>query len=219
MVTRARRGSLDSPCARSLSRRRRGAQLLGWLLGVALSLPALRAAIAEPSLTVDEAYQRLGIRRAAVPTSDPALGPEDAQSLETLFRLTDEAVALNVSAGSWLRSRGREGLHADAYRERSAEVQARLAALRTPDRLRAPRQLIGEALRLQQEFVAEWAKALASGRPFDSQLTSEYGYHEGLHRSHRKLLQAFGELRALFPDASEETRRIFRDRLRALDFL
>lgn len=211
-MTRARAASPES--GRAPPRRR------GWLLlATALALPVPRTAFADPALTVDDAYERLGIERAEVPMSDPALGVEDARTLEALLRLADEGVALNVSTGAWLRSQGREGLHPAAHAERSGRLQAQLAAIPAPERLLAVRQLLGEVLHLQEEFVTEWADALAAGKPFDSQLTSENGYHEGLHRSHRKLLQAFGELRALYPDAREETQQVFRHRLRALDFL
>ena len=190
--------------------------MCGLALGVALAASPI---VAEPAPTIDAAFRELGVERTSVPAGDPAIGPEDARALDAIFRVTDEAVPLNLSVGAWLRSNGGAGLYPATYRERSAEVRVRLAALPLPERLLGVRQLLGEALQLEDSFVGDWAEAIAAGQPFDSQLTSEYGYHEALHSAHRKLLQAFGELRALYPGATEESQQVFREHLRALDFL
>ena len=65
--------------------------------------------------------------------------------------------------------------------------------------------------------MSDWYTALEAGEPFESQLTDEYAYHEGLHRSHRLILKAFAELRALFPDVGEAGQMAFLDHLRAMD--
>ena len=178
-----------------------------------------RHTLAEPALTIEEAFRALGVARSALPAGDLTIRPDDVRSLDAIFRVTDEVAPLNVSVSAWLRSNGSRGLHAGTYRERSAEVRRRLDALRLPDHLVPVRELLAEALQLQDGFVSEWADAIAAGRRFESQLTSENGYHEGLHRAHRKLVQAFGELRALYPGAAEESQQVFRDHLRAMDFL
>ena len=178
-----------------------------------------RHAFAEPALSTEEAFRALGVARSALPAGDLAIGPDEVRSLDAIFRVTDEVAPLNVSVSAWLRSNGRKGLHVATYRERRADVRRRLDALTLPERLVAVRQLLAEALQLQDGFVSEWAVAIAAGQSFESQLTSENGYHEGLHRAHRKLVQAFGELRALYPGAAEESQQVFRDHLRAMDFL
>ena len=51
------------------------------------------------------------------------------------------------------------------------------------------------------------------------QISDEFGYHEGLHRSHRRLLQAYSELLGLYEKEGEWNRRSFYDHLCALDLL
>ncbi len=183
-------------------------------------LLALPAAAGDLRSSADDAYAARGLRRTAFdPRAARDLEPRESRFLEELFRLTDEAVLLDADVGRWFSTEGARGLHAASYLERMDALRARLAELETPQRVVSVRTLVAEALRLQRDFVADWHEALEAGRPFESQLTHEFAYHEGLHRSHRKLLQAFAELHALFPEAGEATHAAFHDHLCALDLL
>lgn len=191
--------------------------LLSVLVGAAL--PAAGPALAADLLgSVADAY---ALRRLPRTPFDPRaaghLAPEEARFLEDLFALTDEAVLLNTDVGRWFGSGGTKGLHAAVYLERIDALRARVAGLETPARVESVRRLVSESLGLQRDFLAEWHAALAAGQPFASQLTDEFAYHEGLHRSQRLLLKAFAELHALFPDAGETAHRAFHDHLRAVD--
>jgi hypothetical protein len=146
------------------------------------------------------------------------LQPSEARFLEGLFTLTDEAVLLNTDAGRWFSTDRAQGLHAADYLERMDALRARLDGLEAPDRIASVKRFVAESLTLQRDFVAEWYQALEQGRDFDSQLTDEFAYHEGLHRSQRVLLKAFSELRGLFPDAGEAAHAAFHDHLRAVSF-
>jgi hypothetical protein len=181
-------------------------------LAAALLLQAVPAAAADLLRDVDEAYARRGLER-------PAIDPRDFESaegrfLERLFSLTDEAVLLNMEALRWFASDGEKGLHPSAYLERFDPLRTRLGELETPERLSSVQQLLSECLGLQRGFVADWADALSEGRRFESQLTDEYAYHEGLHRSQRLTLKAYAELRALFPEAGDAAHAAFRTHLR-----
>lgn len=181
-------------------------------------LMALPAGAADPIGSVEDGYAVRQLRRTPFdPRAALHLAPDESRFLEDFFALTDEAVLLNTNAGRWFFTRGAEGLHAVSYLERLDALRARLAGLETPERVSSVRNLVAEALALQRGFVAEWHEALEAGRPFESQLTDEYAYHEGLHRSHRMVLKAFAELHALFPDAGEASHRAFHDHLRAMD--
>ncbi|MEN8160640.1 MAG: hypothetical protein ABFS41_11275 [Myxococcota bacterium] len=164
---------------------------------------------------VDEAYARRGVERPVLDTR--SLDPAEGRFLEELFSLTDEAVLLNTEAMRWFVSGGERGLHPAVHLERIDGVRERLGALETPERVASVKALLVECLGLQRGFVADWSEALAEGRPFESQLTHEYAYHEGLHRSQRQLLKAYAELRALFPDAGAAAHAAFRTHLRAVN--
>lgn len=193
--------------------------LYAFLLGSSLML-ALSATATNMLESVEDAYQARHLDRTSFdPRASLHLAPAESRFLEELFALTDEAVLLNTNVGMWFFTRGAEGLHAVPYLDRLDALRARLDQLETPERVKSVRNLVAESLRLQRGFVAQWHEALEEGRPFESQLTEEFAYHEGLHRSHRKLLQAFAELHALFPDAGEATHMSFHAHLRAMDLL
>ena len=151
------------------------------------------------------------------PRATHGLAEDEARFLEDLFALTEEAAELNTAVMRWLLSSESEGLHAADYLIRMDDVCQRIDQLNVPDRVESVRGYVAGSLRLQRSFVAEWFAAQRAGRPFTSQLTDEYAYHEGLHRSHRLLLKAFAELRALAPDADAPTHAAFRQHLHAVD--
>ncbi len=141
----------------------------------------------------------------------------EAFFLEDLFGLCDEMAAENGRAASWLLSNGEKGTPFARYRERTEALLRELGRLETPARVAELRTLVGQAFRAQRDFLADWASAHDQGRAFDSQLTSEFGFHAGLHEAHRALLRAYERTLGLFPDESRETRRAFQDALGRLD--
>ena len=141
----------------------------------------------------------------------------EALYLESLFERLDEIAAASREVGRWFVSEGREGLHFEDYSVRVGELLDEVSVLSPPQRLAQLQELLVGAVRLQVRFFADWHAALEEGRPFESQLTSEYGYHEGLHRSQRQLLDAYGRLLALFPREGDVHRRSFHDQLCRLD--
>jgi hypothetical protein len=168
---------------------------------------------------------------AALPAAGAATGPaagdfdphvtrmERSESLylEHLFELLDEVAAASHEVGRWFVSGRSEGLHFEAYRGRVDALIAEIERLSPPERLAEMEGLLVGAIRLQRDFFADWYGALEEGRAFDSQLTSEYGYHEGQHLSQRKLLDAYGRLLALFPREGDANRRSFHHQLCQLD--
>jgi hypothetical protein len=160
--------------------------------------------------------------RAAPPSFDARyarMERAEALFLEDLFAITRGMAQENRLAASWLLSGGAKGLPLEDYLEQAAALLEDLERLETPPRIRELPERVAEAFRSQGGFLADWAAALAESRPFESQLTSEFGYHEGLHRSQRVLFQAYERTLALFPDEDETTRRALQAELRALDLL
>lgn len=181
-------------------------------------LAALPAGAADLVVDIEEAYAVRHLRRTPFdPRAVLHLAPAESAFLEELFALGDAAVLLNTNVGLWFSTRGAKGLHATVYLERMDALRSRFETLETPPRLESVRRLLNESLVLQRGFIADWHQALEEGRPFASQLTDEFAYHEGLHRSHRLLLKTFAELHALFPGAGEATHMAFHDHLIALD--
>lgn len=159
------------------------------------------------------------VRAGAVPAgADPWRGVDETRSLETLFALTDERAALNREVLRWFVAGPGEGLYPADYLAQAGRVGERAEAFAPPPSLRTVHAYVLQAMQLQATFIAEWFDAHQRGAPFASQLTDEYAYHEGLHRSHRVLLKAYAELAALFPRASEARQRSFQAHLRAMDF-
>jgi hypothetical protein len=184
------------------------------LLAAALLLQGAPAAAADLLRNVEEAYARRGLERTAIDPRD--FEAAEGRFLEQLFSLTDEAMLLNMEALRWLGSDAEKGLHPSVYLERFDPLRTKLAQLETPKRLSSVQQLLSECLTLQRGFIADWAQAVSEGRRFHSQLTDEYAYHEGLHRSQRLTLKVYAELRALFPEAGDAAYAAFRTHLRAL---
>lgn len=182
-------------------------------------LTALPAVSADLIDRVEDVYTVRQLRRTPFdPRTALDLDLEESRFLENVFALTDAASLLNVNVGRWFLANGEKGLHAADYLDRMDEQRVRLDDLETPARVESVRDLIAESLRLQRGFVNDWYVALEAGKPFESQLTNEYAYHEGLHRSHRLLLKAFAELHALFPEIGETNHMAFHDHLRAVDW-
>lgn len=188
-----------------------------WTLWIAL-LATMPVAAADLIENAEGAYAARHLRRTPF---DPRIAahviPAESRFLEDCFAMTDEASLLNANVGRWFLSDGTRGLHPADYRERMKALLLRLRKLDTPARVMSVRNLIAESLTLQLGFISDWYEADNTGQPFESQLTDEYAYHEGLHRSHRLILKAFAELRALFPNIGEASQMAFLDHLRAMD--
>ena len=194
-------------------RRKAGAWAL-WI-GLLVVMPATAADLIE---NVEGVYAARQLRHTRFdPRAAEHLTSAESRFLEALFSVTDEAGLLNANVNRWFRSDGTGGLHAADYRDRMDALRVRLGGLETPNRVLSVRDLISESLTLQLGFVNDWYAASDAGAPFESQLTDEYAYHEGLHRSHRLILKAFAELRALFPEIGESSQMAFLDHLRAMD--
>ena len=197
-----------------------GRVLGGWAIGLAMALMnAPRAVATDQFERVDDVYSAGQLRHTPFDARIMSISvPEESKFLENVFALTDESILLNANVRLWFRTNGVQGLHAADYLARMDEVSGRLEALDAPSRVRSVRDLLAESFALQRRFVNDWYDALQAGRPFESQLTDEYAYHEGLHRSHRLLLKTFAELRALYPDERDSNHRAFHDLLLAVDF-
>lgn len=202
----------------SAARRRACARVRAAALTLACVVAAAGSTAAEGRLsTPEEAYEARGVPRVVFDGRQTRMEPAEARFLEALFALTDEAVVENANLLRWFASDGRAGLHFLDARERLAAIRARLAALEPPARLGPVRSLVLAALGHQRSFFAQHYDAVQTGRPFRSQLTDEFAWHDGPQRAREALLRAYAELRGLYPEADAGTRAALNAHLRALD--
>jgi hypothetical protein len=150
-----------------------------------------------------------GISASPFDPSDTRMRPEEARFVSALFETTRSIAAENTGALRWLLSARREGLHVDDHRGRVESALRALEARGVPDRVAPVRDLVREAVAAQLSFFDDWRDAIEAGHPFESQLTSEFGWHEGLDLAHRALLRAYTKLLALDPAEPEDNRRAF----------
>lgn len=176
-----------------------------------------RALVAAACFTLAAAAQADGAYSCsalsgATPSFDPRdtrLAPEEARFVEQLFEVARAVAADHEGLLHWLASGRREGMHFEDHRARTDAQLRALDSLATPEGLAPVRALVREAIEAQRSFFGDWARALAEGMPFESQLTSEFGWHEGPHRAERALLRAYSKLLALDPAEPEPNRRAF----------
>ena len=171
---------------------------------------AVAALLAAPAVAASQ--PRFEARATRMPSAE-------ARFLESLFELSDAVARENAAVLEWFASDGEHGLHAAEHALRLAELSLRIEALDVPPRLGGWVDLIVHAIAEQRGFFADWARAMDERRPFDSQLVSEYGYHAGLHRSQRDLVQVWERALAWYGDEDEGTRRAIRAHLGALGLL
>lgn len=189
----------------------RHAALAAGVAGALTLLAALPAPAIGPASCAE-----YGRERARFDARATGIGREEARFLERLFEFTRALAAENAATVRWLLSGGRDGLHVDDHRVRLAGHQRELEQLEVPARLVPVCEFVAEAVRAQGAFFDDWSRALAEGRPFESQLTTEFGWNDELGRSRRVLLRAYAQLLALYPQESEANRRAFYDELCAL---
>ena len=143
----------------------------------------------------------------------------EALFLDEMFAALDDLPGDTRGAARWLVSDGERGLDLDGYLDRVGLVLDRLERLRAPARVAELKSLVADAVRGQRQFFIDWHAARQAGRPFESQLTSEYGFHDGLHRSHLGFVRLYVRLLALFPDEDRHNRRALLDEVRLLDLV
>ena len=167
--------------------------------------------LASPATTAEE--------RARFDVQAARMERGDALFLDELFRVVEELPADSRRAARWLVSDGARGLGLYGYLDRVGAMLDRLERLHAPLRTAELKSLAAQAIRGQRQFFVDWHAAREEGRPFESQLTSEYGFHDGLHQSHRTLVRLYVRLLVLFPDEDGQHRRAFLAQVRALDLV
>lgn len=157
--------------------------------------------------------------RARFDVQNARMERSEALFLDEMFAALDDLPADSRRAARWLVSGGEQGLDLDDYLDRVGLVLDHLERLRAPARVLELKPLVADAVRGQRQFFIDWHAAREADRPFESQLTSEYGFHDGLHQSHLGFVRLYVRLLALFPDEDAHNRRAFLHEVRSLDLV
>jgi hypothetical protein len=169
--------------------------------------PAVELPRVALALSVDQAYRAIPHQRTPYRRAEASVGAGRIDYLEALFALTDMAMIERVQTQLWLQSDGRHG----ADRGNHPQILASL------DRLRPPVEL-DQAHMLIREAVAEQAKLF--GRWRETRRTDYFDAADPLVRSsHGKLIAAYNELMARYPNEGPQNKQAFFDHLCALDFI
>jgi hypothetical protein len=174
---------------------------------------------ASGAMTVEEAYQEMRHRHAALDPTSRGFTREEAACLSRLFELVDLAIVEKMQAWTWFQSEGRRGSSVQEYRNRVDSLIAVLDGLPAPGNLREVQRLLVEAVRDQRAFFDTWNDALtvgAAGKDTREVYRSRGSY---LKSSSQKLHQAYGRLMSLFPEAGQQNFDAFYDHLCVLDLL
>lgn len=182
-------------------------------------VPAALLPAGVQAMTVEEAYQEIAHRHAALDPGAAGIGRDDAAFLSRLFELIDLAIVEKVQAWAWFQSEGRRGKPFPAYRERIEALIARIEALPAPERLRAPHRLLVDAIRDQRDFFASWEEAVQVSLQGKSSRGAHYARMNALRSSSARLHQVYDQLVRLFPEAGPQNFNAFYDHLCALDLL
>ena len=161
----------------------------------------------EQSLTVESAYQAIPHQRTPFSLEKTYLDDDAAQRLHRFFELTDMAVVERVYSLRTLHS-GNISYYSSANYE---AILLALEALDLSAELSEPKQLVIEAIQEQKAYFEAWYHSGNAG--FHSY------QHSLVQSSHGKLIQAYNQIMAAYPNESNHNQTAFFDHLCALDFI
>jgi len=177
----------------------------------AVFLAMVLAAGEAPALSPDEAYAAIPHRRIAFDAGTSTLARSQADSLQRLFALTDEAVVLRVEGMRAVRSANAADIGQVLSRYDSLVVALR--ALEVPADIVAARDLVAQAVADQRRFLASKRAERYQFVRADLAMSPDVREASGkLHRAYEALMKAF-------PNERPRNKEAFYDHLCALDYL
>jgi hypothetical protein len=171
------------------------------------------------AMTVEQAYQEMAHRHAALDLGSAGLGKEEGAYLSKLFELIDLAIVEKVQTWTWFQSEGRKGTSFQSYRDRVDALIAVIDDLPAPERLKSTHRLLVEAIRDQREFFAAWEEAVQVSLQGRNNRGAHHSRMNYLRSSSSKLHQVYDRLLKLFPNAGQQNFDAFYDHLCVLDLL
>ena len=104
----------------------------------------------------------------------------------------------------------------ERYNSEINDMVNSFSLIKTPRHLKGVEDTLISAVRDQQVFFNEWAKS--KGTRYYEHWKRNYSAHPKVQSSHKKLLQAYYKLMAMYPREVQHNKTAFFDHLCALDF-
>ena len=159
------------------------------------------------AIPIEKAYKLASRRRTPFQPNRARMPQVEADYLNTLFALTDAALAERVSIEVKLKA----GQRHDRERSNYRQILDSLRRLDTPTHLIPTEALIFRAVSGQRSYIESWVPAGPNARvdPGDPLVQN----------ANKSLAKATEFLLKLYPGENPETKQAFQDHLSALDFL
>ncbi len=158
------------------------------------------------SMSVADAYRAIPHQQTTFAPDTASMPSDERRFVESLFKLTDIAVAERVQSLHYFQTRGQQG---SAPRNYSTLV-ARLDALNAPGSLTQVKTLVTSAITEQKQYFST----------LDPKTKLKFNAHDPLvQSSHRKLIAAYQLLMSEYPSEDAHNKKSFFDHLCALDFI
>lgn len=165
------------------------------------------------AMTVKEAYESIPHRQTTYQSHQSTLPRAEAQELNSLFALTDQATRLRVKTLAAFTSG--QNIPPQLYNQAYETIIKEMKRLEVSGKLREARNLIIAAVIDQRDVFNEWADATT---PVQASY-SDMKHNKRVLSAHRKLLKAFGAIMKAYPGETDYNKRAFFDHLCALDFI
>lgn len=158
------------------------------------------------SMSVEDAYRAIPHHQTTFAPNRASMSTDERRFIESMFKLTDIAVAERVQSLHFFQTQGQQGSPPRNY----PTLLARLNALSTPQALSEVKSLITSAVTEQQHYFLE----------ADTGSKLDFDAHNPLvQSSHRKLIAAYQLLMSRYPSEDAHNKKAFFDHLCALDFI
>lgn len=158
------------------------------------------------TVPVDKAYRSIPHKQTTFNPAVAKMSEQDKMYLHKLFSIVDIAIIERVQTLLWYRTGGRRGENKQNYQQ----ILAELDQLDVPDYLIQPHQLIKQAIQEQAQYF------------INLEGTTDFRFSardSSVQSAHVKLINAYNQLMARFPQENKHNKTAFYDHLCALDFI
>ena len=166
-------------------------------------------------MSVEQAYDAIPHARTPYDPKQSREPKADTKYLDHLFFVTDMALVLRVETFAHFKNLNPHVLK--KYHKDIENLISSFELIETPPHLMQVQTAVIEAIRDQQNFFQDWS--MAAGTPQYLELSRIYKSHPLVKSSHQKLLQAYAELKRIYPQETPHNTQAFFDHLCALDFI
>jgi hypothetical protein len=158
------------------------------------------------NMPIDKAYRSIPHRQTTFDPATASMNNQQKNYLYKLFSIVDLAVSERVQTLLWYQTKGRRGANNNSY----DQILTELERLDVPKNMRQTHTLINHALTEQKQYFKQ----------IDASKTYSFNAKDPkIQASHKRLINAYNLLMALYPQENRHNRTAFFDHLCALDFI